>query len=109
VDHIDNDALNNCRGNLRLATKQQNNMNRSKRKEAKYKGIYKINRPKPWAANLSYNNKTIYIGSFKTDIEAAKAYDEAAKKYYGKYACLNFPEKKYRGLKELFSRRTNKK
>ena len=33
----------------------------------------------------------IFLGRFKDEIEAAKAYDKAAKKYYGQYTSLNFP------------------
>jgi hypothetical protein len=34
----------------------------------------------------------MWLGSFKNEIAAAKAYDAAAKEYHGEYARLNFPD-----------------
>ena len=39
------------------------------------------------------NYKGIYLGSFDNEKEAGKSYDEAAVKYFGKFARLNFNEK----------------
>ena len=41
---------------------------------------------------IKYNCKRKFIGYFKDEKQAAKAYDEAAKKYHGQFASLNFPE-----------------
>jgi hypothetical protein len=86
VDHKDNNGLNNQRSNLRICTNAQNIMNANKFKRkcsSKYKGVSKLN---PWRASIG--NKT--LGNFKTEIEAAKAYDIAAKELYKEFARLNF-------------------
>ena len=94
VDHIDHDKLNNKRDNLRLCNNQQNKMNSAinarKRKYSQYKGVtLDINNPDKWLAKISINNNKIYLGSFISEKDAAKAYNKAAKYYFKEFACLN--------------------
>lgn len=42
--------------------------------------------------DIHYNKKTIHLGNYPTEMDAAKAYDIAAIKYFGNNAVLNFPE-----------------
>jgi len=95
VDHINHNGLDNRRANLRLVTKSQNHQNKrgSFRPHCKYKGIYWHTGNKRWIARLK-GKLHKHLGSFKNKKEAAKAYDKAAKKYFGEFACLNFPNDK---------------
>ena len=79
--------------NLRTATQTQNNRNRRKFNlptKSKYKGVYWKQPIKKWVAQIGVNKKIIHLGCFKKQKAAAKAYDKAAKKYHGEFACLNF-------------------
>jgi len=95
VDYINHNGLDNRKANLRPATRAQNNYNRLaiKRKGAtsKYKGVDWKKDKKKWCARIYFNGKLIFLGYFKDEKQAAKAYDKAAKKYYGQFAYLNFP------------------
>jgi hypothetical protein len=93
VDHINHNSLNNRKINLRLATFTQNcqNQRRLSHRTSRYKGVHWHKRLKKWAAQITANKKTHHLGYFTNEIDAAKAYDKAAKKYHGDFAALNFP------------------
>lgn len=101
VDHINRDGLDNQRSNLRIATHSQNLTNQPSRRvwskrptTSRYKGVslYSHPRLKPWRATISVNRKQKSLGYYFTEIDAAKAYDAAAKTYFEGFALLNFPE-----------------
>jgi len=85
VDHIDHDGLNNQKSNLRICTHSQNLKNRSSSGKSKYLGVYR-QYGKYIMACIAHKR----IGSFKTEVAAARAYDEVAKELYGEFANLNF-------------------
>lgn len=98
VDHINGDRLDNRLSNLRICTNKENIRNQKKRpnKESKYKGIHirKDGRSKKYSANIMVDFKKIHLGGFVREQDAARAYDKAAKLYFGEFAKLNFPEPK---------------
>lgn len=94
-DHINHNGLDNRKANLRPASQVQSVWHRRKFKKpsrSKYKGVDWASDMKRWRARIRVNGKRIYLGSFENELDAARAYDEAAKKYHGEYADLNFKE-----------------
>lgn len=94
IDHRNQDGLDNRRSNLREATKAENNCNRKKRVKrfsSIYKGVSWNSEHNKWSADIMVNGKKIFLGYFDNEIDAAKAYDAAAKLYHGEFASLNFP------------------
>ena len=105
VDHRNCDSLNNRRSNLRFATCAENIRNRRKRKNttSQYYNVHFDKTENIWDCRLTHQGKQIRIGRFKSEVEAARAYDEAAKKYYGEFVRLNFPPESEES-KALFAR-----
>jgi hypothetical protein len=95
VDHVNQDGMDNRGANLREAMPWQNICNRKKysgKYTSKYIGVSRSKGKRKWEAQVGFNKKTIRLGCFDNEIEAAKARDRAARKYHGEFACLNFPE-----------------
>lgn len=95
VDHINGNGLDNRKCNLRLCTQAQNvqNSKMPKTNVSGFKGVSQV-KSGNWRAQISVDNTSKALGTFKTKEEAARAYDRAALEYYGEFARLNFPRKK---------------
>jgi hypothetical protein len=96
VDHIDDNGLNNQRGNLRVCTNQENHMKtqiqrtaKGNKKSSNYKGVSSIAGAGKWRARIHLNGNEKYLGRFSSERDAAVAYNDAANKLFGEYARLN--------------------
>ncbi len=92
IDHINHNTLDNTRINLRAVTTQENARNQVLRVTNKsgYKGVQQNKGNSKWIATIRDEGRK-YLGSFDDKIEAAKAYDEAARKLGYLESSLNFP------------------
>jgi hypothetical protein len=93
VDHINHNGLDNRRSNLRFATDSTNQQNARKsitKTTSRFKGVDFVKATGLWRARISVAGKRIFLGSFTSELDAALTYDEAARKFFGEYACLNF-------------------
>jgi len=93
TDHINRNGLDNRRSNLRICTQAQNLTNRKIVNKHGLRGVRLTtgrNLKKPWEARIKVKGEAIYLGRYETKFRAALAYDEAAIKYHGEFADLNF-------------------
>lgn len=92
VDHINQNTLDNRRGNLRICTHGQNQQNSRKYtcNKSGFRGVVWHKRIKKWQAQIRSNGKNHHLGYFKTPKEAALVYDLACKRMHKKFANPNF-------------------
>lgn len=85
IDHKDRNGLNNSRDNLRLCTHSENMRNRRCKSDSStgLKGVTPFQGR--YQARISIHGKRIFIGSFKTAIEAHNAYVNASTRLHGEF------------------------
>lgn len=91
VDHINRNGLDNRLCNLRICSKKENTWNKgiNKNNTSGYKGVYWQKEKNKWHARITKDGKVTFLGLFENKDVAAKEYNKAAKKYFGKFASLN--------------------
>lgn len=92
VDHINGNGLDNRRINLRVCTHAQNMKNRKKRSSPTssiYKGVSWHKREQRWIARIYSDGTCHHLGYHDEEVEAAKAYNRAARELHGEFCNLN--------------------
>ena len=94
VDHIDGNMTNDCRFNLRVCTRAENQHNKRKRRGARsrFKGVFYCEEHRKWWARCRVGGRVHWRGYFDDEVEAARAYDRLAVECFGIYARVNFPK-----------------
>lgn len=85
IDHIDGDKRNNRLDNLQLITQRQNcikGKNGLEKKTSKYRGVFWRKERSKWVACMRIKGEPRkYLGSFDSEEEAAKVYQDAVASY----------------------------
>jgi hypothetical protein len=92
TDHINGNGLDNRRANLRPASAEENQRNQRKTHgTSRYKGVCWFKATKRWHAQIRTGGKRHHLGFYTEEVEAALAYDAAARNLFGDFAAVNFP------------------
>ncbi|OHB79921.1 MAG: hypothetical protein A2Z25_07735 [Planctomycetes bacterium RBG_16_55_9] len=93
VDHIDGNRANARRSNLRVCNVAENQRNKRKKSNclSRFKGVTYCRKTGKWKAGCRLKGQFYHLGYFDAEVEAARAYDYAAVKYFGEFARVNLP------------------
>lgn len=96
IDHIDGDQANNAPNNLRYCSRSQNMQNQKPRTcgTSRFKGVNWDRSRHLWLARICNNGHQQNLGRFKSERQAAAAYNKAAKEIFGDFALLNILPRK---------------
>lgn len=94
VDHRNGDGLDNRRENLRVCTRAQNSSNQRKQlnRTSPFKGVVRKRRAWgrfAWISQIKDGGKHRYLGTFASELEAARAYNDCARNLFGEFSNLN--------------------
>ena len=93
VDHVNGNALDNRRCNLRLCSHAENGCNYHCRSGRRYTSVFKgvswYKRYGKWVARITVGRRLMFLGYFADERAAAMAYNAAAERLHGAFACLN--------------------
>lgn len=91
VKHLDHDGLNNRRHNLRNSTQGDNQHSRKAHgATSSFKGVSRHTASGKWQAHIAAAGRRRYLGLFHSEVEAAHAYDAAAREMHGVCSRQNF-------------------
>jgi hypothetical protein len=89
TDHINKDRLDNRKENLRSVHRDVNIHNANRKRNSI--GLHGVRvHGNRYQSRIMLDGKSISLGSYKTESEAAKSYDNKVKEIYGEYAFVNF-------------------
>lgn len=97
IDHINGTGLDNRRANLRYATRTEQMRNRGAYKRRKdcaprhseYKGVMWEKGKNKWRVRIKVEGRQKHVGLFESEVDAARAYNEAARRFFGDFARFN--------------------
>jgi len=92
TDHINGNKRDNRRSNLRRCFPVENRRNMKIRTDnsSNFKGVSWFERDNKWSARIGIGGKRIHLGLFENILDAARAYDKAAREQFGEFARTNF-------------------
>lgn len=115
VDHINGNALDNRKCNLRICTNKENFFNSTKPSNyngndcsSNYKGV-SITKRNRYESKITHNDNDYFIGNFSKEEDAALAYNRKAKELFGEFAWLNRIEDDGRELKTVLEEKKTSK